>query len=560
MEVNTNLCLPATRLSPHESPDTDVVLLGHSMGGILGAEVVLLPPLSFPTEHMFRHRILGTINFDTPFLGMHPGVVVSGIGSLFRPAPQPPSPQPRPQEEALRSRYSSESRREQDNRSVAMSNDSTLDGLNVRSLIIASEQPDHGLDLVPTLSSASGMSLQEPESSPFASPSPSDPNYNPAFPNDIRLPIRKGWDSTLHFINKHSDGLAKATKQYLMSHLEFGGCLADYPGLRTRYSKIRALEDINAFQQGWQAPAQTTPPRVRFVNYYTTSTGRSDGRPKPSRPGSEASQCTLGAPALDETISATRTRSVSPAPRISVEEERDGKIVTRNIHKPDSIDEDIVPVELSNDSLEQIPTKADSMLRMDPGTEDVKSKPLPEIDPTDSLPLPAIPPPPIEPPFLDISQYKTKEERKAAEKAQAALLKAYKQAVKDRNRAIKNRPKVVAQYLKQTRKKQEQSQGKVDDVSIHSGLNASVPEDTTIGDSKLSTKQGRERRFCVLPSKVNGRVDLTWVPVKMVGVDEVGAHCGLFFMSETYSMLVGDVAGRIEDWVKEVHVVETRQR
>jgi pimeloyl-ACP methyl ester carboxylesterase len=29
-------------LEPHESPDTDVVLLGHSMGGLLAAEVVLL--------------------------------------------------------------------------------------------------------------------------------------------------------------------------------------------------------------------------------------------------------------------------------------------------------------------------------------------------------------------------------------------------------------------------------------------------------------------------------------------------------------------------------------
>ena len=37
----------------------------------------------------------------------------------------------------------------------------------------------------------------------------------------------------------------------------------------------------------------------------------------------------------------------------------------------------------------------------------------------------------------------------------------------------------------------------------------------------------------------------------MKGVDEVGAHCGLFVMSDTYEMLVGEVSGKIEEWVRE---------
>ena len=36
----------------------------------------------------------------------------------------------------------------------------------------------------------------------------------------------------------------------------------------------------------------------------------------------------------------------------------------------------------------------------------------------------------------------------------------------------------------------------------------------------------------------------------MEGVDEVGAHCGLFFLNETYERLVGEVAEQIEDWVQ----------
>lgn len=36
-------------LEPHESPTTDVVLVGHSMGGLLASEVILKVNLPFPT-------------------------------------------------------------------------------------------------------------------------------------------------------------------------------------------------------------------------------------------------------------------------------------------------------------------------------------------------------------------------------------------------------------------------------------------------------------------------------------------------------------------------------
>jgi len=67
-------------LAQFENPDTDVILLGHSMGGILAAEVVLLRN----ERRGFRHRILGVVSFDSPFIGMHPGVISAGLGSLFR--------------------------------------------------------------------------------------------------------------------------------------------------------------------------------------------------------------------------------------------------------------------------------------------------------------------------------------------------------------------------------------------------------------------------------------------------------------------------------------------
>lgn len=63
---------------------TDVILLGHSMGGILAAEVALLRD----ADMRRRHDILGVVAFDTPFLGMHPGVIGAGLGSIFRPQPK----------------------------------------------------------------------------------------------------------------------------------------------------------------------------------------------------------------------------------------------------------------------------------------------------------------------------------------------------------------------------------------------------------------------------------------------------------------------------------------
>ena len=64
------------------------------MGGILNIEVCLKRlDNAGDTSHLV-HRILGTTNLDVPFLGMHPGVVVSGIGSLFRPGDSSPSPGP----------------------------------------------------------------------------------------------------------------------------------------------------------------------------------------------------------------------------------------------------------------------------------------------------------------------------------------------------------------------------------------------------------------------------------------------------------------------------------
>ena len=64
-------------------PPGPVILLGHSMGGLLAAEAatdVSNNPGGYPGARPCR--IVGVVAFDTPYLGMHPHVVVSGIASL----------------------------------------------------------------------------------------------------------------------------------------------------------------------------------------------------------------------------------------------------------------------------------------------------------------------------------------------------------------------------------------------------------------------------------------------------------------------------------------------
>lgn len=54
-----------------------VILCGHSMGGILTAEVAFAAPPG---------RVIGLISFDVPYLGMHPRVVIRLASLIDRSA------------------------------------------------------------------------------------------------------------------------------------------------------------------------------------------------------------------------------------------------------------------------------------------------------------------------------------------------------------------------------------------------------------------------------------------------------------------------------------------
>jgi hypothetical protein len=176
------------------------------------------------------------------------------------------------------------------------------------------------------------------------------------------------------------------------------------------------------------------------------------------------------------------------------------------------------------------------------GTEDQNS--------ASDLRLPPIPPVPPEPPFFDPSQYQDKDLRKLAEKEHSRALKAYRKAVKDRDTSIKDRNKLLDKREKKHREKEKQREP-TQRLKKKEGREKELRQAMVALASAEENRSRRDKKFCMLPPKVNGNVDRTWVQVHMDGVDEVGAHCGLFLIDAHYERLVGDVGGRIEDWVIE---------
>jgi hypothetical protein len=476
------------------------------MGGLLAADIALL----------FRHRILGIVNFDVPFLGMHPGIIKAGLGSIFKSAPPP---------------------------------------------------EDQLLTDAPSENKPSRMST-------LFNPKPADPNYNPSFHNDVHLPVRKGWENALHWFNKHSSGIREASKGLVKSHLEFGGAMADYRALKDRYARVRALEEDDENKRSSANPGIRSPPRIRFVNYYTASTGR------PKKPKSPKSPRT-SSPSRSSSLLQHQNSDASQLAKYTQEHSSDDTALSASKEFVDS----------NSSSPDEIPA------------------------------LPEIPPIPQEPPFVDLMQYTDKNQRRTAEAEYDQALEAYRTRVKARNKIINDRQDIKEEWEQKKRQniidnriklearwEKERTQleashsanqeptidtpgaGQLEEdlgamqlghtstqrgshnranyeFSTSTIMSQTPPDDrssmltTDTNDTEASTpgsenettsKKKKLGKFCMLPpNDAYGQKDPTWIRVFMENMDEVSAHTGLFFVNETYERLVGDVGDRIEEWVRE---------
>ncbi len=578
------------------------------MGGLLAADVALLTPIARSGHgRPSRHRILGVVGLDAPFLGMHPSVVVSGLGSLFKGKPERSDP------------ATSETREQDSTTSNASLSAQDLSDMSTLPLLT----PEISATSTSAISSTSNLNtLSEPDLQ--ADTFLTVPNATAEKPTT--------WSRALYFINKHSDNVTKASKAYLTSHLEFGGCMADYHGLIDRYDRIRALED-------------RTRERVRFVNYYTATTGRPKRKDKEESINPEvetwanhqAQRRSSGeADSLEGSVQRLKLSESIPErpqtpnsrlsvsscstqdPRSSPRQPESGSLRTLNSTSqttlatlpPDPVDDTLHPSrELSTSS----------------------SRPSPE--PSSLSCLPPIPPRPSTPPPFDPSTIlnPTPSALKSASRAHEAQLKAHKRANKERDKAILSQRKALAKAAKKASKnpplnpdsepldqkpsleepristEKQTPLLSIEDssISIAPAREAPEPPKKLVGESDslpsaeqapkpapqlptdpsisstasntsplpkappplpprqppplatdtcpIPDKKPKHRHFCLLPRKdARGERDRCWVRVVMQDVDEVGAHCGLFAAGGGhYAWFVGEVVRRVGGWAAE---------
>jgi len=327
---------------------------------------------------------------------------------------------------------------------------------------------------------------------PAYKPLARNPNFDPPFRNDHRLVQRGFFKGLMHFVNKNTDSLSKSIYDRVASSFKFAGCVNNYSELRRRYRRLIELEN-----------AEHSPGRVRFINYYTASTGRiSQKTKKPEKVPEDVDQTENPASPLQK---GPETPSIS---------EEDG--VSRSVGNLALDGQDLETSESSSVCKE---AKTSTTTNTTPEEQSTKSTTVDLRPQAQAARPPPLPPRAPHASRQDLQDSATEEPR--SEKDQSSL--------------------DLTSTLSPTSLHQD-SQSLSGSVSL------------TTSDSGLSsdTSPQKLRKFILLPSHHWKQNDNThWTPVVMEDMDEVVAHQSMFIPhGANYDFLVGDTVTLIEQWVQ----------
>ncbi|PPQ82590.1 hypothetical protein CVT25_007104, partial [Psilocybe cyanescens] len=247
-------------------PPGPVILMGHSMGGLLAAEAATDPsnnPDRYPGGK--SKRIVGVVAFDTPFLGMHPHVVVSGIASLLPKGDE--SEKGKESERAMNQHPQVnivdngvtddwETFKRQTNTHV---NDAPY-ACNPR-LLFAHSTRSSRESAGSSSSSHLGISPL-----PSRSPSPSPSGSSSFVDRALTFVGAKNDDPLVRWLRKHADEPFTAGKRWVIEHFQFGICMFDPSGLKNRYTR---LVDWGAGGGVWVNYWTTTVPHAKKSHLFT---------------------------------------------------------------------------------------------------------------------------------------------------------------------------------------------------------------------------------------------------------------------------------------------------
>ncbi|KAF9021486.1 hypothetical protein BDZ89DRAFT_991189 [Hymenopellis radicata] len=232
-------------------PPGPVILLGHSMGGLLAAEAATHISNNPPSHHQPR-RIMGMMAFDTPYLGMHPHVVITGIASLFDDDD------------------GKKTETEMNHHSVKIVDTQVTDNweeykknIPARSSATSMQSSSSGylspnhLGSAPASHSSSHLSI----SSHSSQSSSLFGRSNALVDRTMNFISSHSDDPLVRWMRKHSDEPFTAAKRWIIEHFQFGICMFDPPGLKERYTTLVAWNGL-------------------WVNYWsqTVPQGGSDGK------------------------------------------------------------------------------------------------------------------------------------------------------------------------------------------------------------------------------------------------------------------------------------------